>query len=110
MMQRAACTTTAIFLSSLLPLGSPAQFADAPYRVYWGVGSNGWLVDPINGGNPGNNGLAYDVTKWGITAFNRSASGSAGGMAFSIDPGFPQLGNPICERLGDGSMPNDAAP
>lgn len=96
----AAAATAIILVLNLLTLGNPAQFSDAPYRVYWGVGSNAWLVDPINGGNPGNEGLAYDVAKWGITTFNRSASGSDGGMAFSIDPEFPQLGNPICERLG----------
>lgn len=79
--------------------GTAAMFDDAPYRVYWGLGSNGWYADPINGGRPGGSGLAYDVAAWGITAFNRSGVGSAGGQAFSIDPGFPQLGNPICERL-----------
>lgn len=60
--------------------------------MFWGLGSNGWYVDPINGGRPGGDGLSYDVASYSITAFNKSGEGSAGGMAFSIDPGsFPQV-------------------
>ena len=63
--------------------GDASQFDDAPYRVFWGVGDNSWLTDPVNGGEPGGSGLAYPVSKWGITAFNRTGLGSAGGMAFN---------------------------
>jgi hypothetical protein len=55
-MQLAANTRTGAMLPllGLLVLAqpaSPAQFGDAPYRVYWGVGDNGWLTDPVNGGD-----------------------------------------------------------
>ena len=90
------------------PQGAMMMDAATPFAVIWGLGSPGWYADPLEGGQPGGAGLSYDVAKFRITAYNHSAAGSAGGMAFAIDPGsFPQLGNPICEPLGT-DPPNPA--
>ena len=102
MARSAAAVPLLVGLVQQLPGGVRSAMYDAetPYAVLWGEGTNGWYADPLEGGRLGGGGLSYDVAKWGITAYNHSGVGSGGGMAFSIDPGFPQLGNPICEPLG----------